>query len=149
MTPPPGYSNPTGHVCLLRRVVYGLKHAPRAWFECFRTAVLSGGFMESHQDPSLFVRNTSHGRVLLLLYVDDMIITGDDAAGIQFVKNHLQKQFQMKDLGPLRYFLGLEISQGPQGVLLSQQKYLSDILDRADLTDEKSVDTPLQQNVKL
>ena len=104
--------------------------------------------MESHQDPFLFICNTSNGRVLLLLYVDDMIIIGDDTDGIQFVKNHMQKQFQMKDLGPLRYFLGLEISQGPQGVPLSQQKYLSDILDRADLTDEKSVDTPLQQNVK-
>ena len=51
MTPPLGYNIPTGHVCLLRRVVYGLKQDPQAWFECFRTVVLSGGFMESHQDP--------------------------------------------------------------------------------------------------
>ena len=111
--------------------------------------MLKAGFIESHQDASLFVRTTSRGRVLLLIYVDDMIITGDDMIGIQYAKSQLQQQFHMKDLGSLRYFLGLEISQGPRGVLLSQQKYLSDILNQAELTDNTTVDTPLQQNVKL
>jgi len=149
MAPPPGVITPPGAVCLLRRAVYGLKQAPRAWFDCFRTAVLQGGFLESTADPSLFIRATPHGRVLLLLYVDDMIITGDDTAGIQFVKNHLQRQFQMKDLGLLRYFLGLEVAQGSQGILISQQKYLSDILARAGLSDSKTVDTPCMLNEKL
>ena len=89
MLPPPGFSSPSGLVCRLRRALYGLKQAPRAWFERFSTAVVAAGFQPSPHDPALFVHSSSRGRTLLLLYVDDMIITGDDPAHVDFVKHHL------------------------------------------------------------
>ena len=79
MAPLPGLSTPPQHVCRLRRAIYGLKQAPQAWFEHFRSVVLAFGFTESSQDYALFTRQTSRGLTLLLLYVDDMVISGDDA----------------------------------------------------------------------
>ena len=93
MVPPPGFAAPSGLVCRLRRTLYGLKQAPRAWFERFSTAVTAVGFQPSQHDPALFVHTSPGGRTLLLLYVDDMIITGDDPPYIDFVKHHLQQQF--------------------------------------------------------
>jgi hypothetical protein len=89
------------------------------------------------------------GRTLLLLYVDDMIITGDDPEYIAFVKAHLSDQFLMYYLGPLRYFLGIEISSMPEGFFLSQEKYIHDLLDRASLTDHRIVETPIELNIHL
>ncbi|WVZ70679.1 LOW QUALITY PROTEIN: hypothetical protein U9M48_019322 [Paspalum notatum var. saurae] len=108
MQPPPGYSVPEGMVCRLRRSLYGLKQAPRAWFQRFASVVTAAGFFADPHDPALFVHTSSRGRTLLLLYVDDMIITGDDPQFIAFVKARPSEQFLMSDLGPLRYFLGIE-----------------------------------------
>jgi hypothetical protein len=102
MQPPPGYSVPDGMVCRLRCSLYGLKQAPRAWFERFASVVTAAGFSPSAHDPALFVHTSSRGRTLLLLYVDDMIITGDDSEYIAFVKARLREDFLMTDLGPLR-----------------------------------------------
>ena len=119
MQPPPGYSIPDGLVCRLRRSLYGLKQAPRVWFECFSSVVIDAGFMPSDHDPALFVHTSPRGRTLLLLYVDDMIITGDDSQYIDFVKQRLSETFLMSDLGPLRYFLGLEVTSTSDGIFLS------------------------------
>ncbi|WVZ75789.1 hypothetical protein U9M48_023820 [Paspalum notatum var. saurae] len=108
MQPPPEYSVPDSMVCRLRRSLYGLKQAPRAWFQCFVSVVTAAGFSASAHDPALFVHTSSRGRTLLLLYVDDMIITGDDPQFIAFVKARLSEQFLMSDLGSLRYFFGIE-----------------------------------------
>jgi hypothetical protein len=78
MQPPLEYSVPEGMVCHLRRSLYGLKQAPCAWFQRFASVVTAAGFCTSTHDPTLFVHTSSHGRTLLLLYVDDMIITGDE-----------------------------------------------------------------------
>ncbi|KAG5561972.1 hypothetical protein RHGRI_004867 [Rhododendron griersonianum] len=86
MRPPPGFSHPSGLVCRLRRALYGLKQSPRAWYARFQDVVLQIGFQPSMHDSALFLRRTSHGLVLLLLYVDDMIITGSDSAAIDDVK---------------------------------------------------------------
>jgi hypothetical protein len=86
MQPPPGVQVPDGYVCHLRRALYGLKQAPRAWFECFTSVVKAAGFAPSDHDPALFVHISERGRTLLLLYVDDMLITGDDNEYITFVK---------------------------------------------------------------
>ncbi|WVZ64234.1 hypothetical protein U9M48_013789 [Paspalum notatum var. saurae] len=132
MQPPPGYSVPEGMVCHLRRSLYGLKQAPRAWFQRFASVVTAAGFSAGAHDPALFVHTSSHGRTLLLLYVDDMIITGDDPQFIAFVKAHLSEQFLMSDLGPLRYFIGIE-----------------GLLDRASITDHKTEETPMELNLQL
>ena len=148
MSPPPGIAHQPGEVCRLRKALYGLKQAPRAWFEKFSTVITSLGFRASNHDSALFVRCTTAGRIILSLYVDDMIITGDDHDGIESLKRDLAIRFAMKDLGLLRYFLGIEVAQSPKGYLLSQTKYISDLFERARLTDNRTTDTPIETNAK-
>uniref|UniRef100_A0A2N9FLQ8 Reverse transcriptase Ty1/copia-type domain-containing protein n=1 Tax=Fagus sylvatica TaxID=28930 RepID=A0A2N9FLQ8_FAGSY len=124
---PPSFSQPPGFspkVCRLRRALYGLKQAPRAWFAKFSSTISQHGFSASSYDSALFFRRSDHGITLLLLYVDDMIITGDDVQGIQDLKRFLGQHFEMKDLGPLSYFLGLEVSSSSDGYYLTQAKQL-------------------------
>ncbi|KAJ9562014.1 hypothetical protein OSB04_007174 [Centaurea solstitialis] len=146
---PPGVSLPSGHVCRLRKALYGLIQAPRAWFEKFSNTVLSLGFSVSNYDSGLFTRTTDSGSILLLLYVDDMIITGDDSLGIASLKQSLSSSFEMKDLGKLHYFLGLEVLSDSSGTNLCQAKYISDLLSKADLSDNKVASTPLEHNLHL
>ena len=121
MTPPPGLRASPGLVCRLRRALYGLKQAPRAWFERFSLVVEAADFTASIHDPVVFTYSSSRGWIMLLLYVDDIILTGDDATHIVFVKQKLRATFLMTDLGaPLRYFLGIEITSIPDGYNLSQ-----------------------------
>ena len=84
--------------------------------------------MTSHYDSALFLRRTDKGTILLLLYVDDMIIIGNDLNGIQELKNFLSHQFEMKDLGHLSYFLGLEITHSTDGLYITQVKYAFELL---------------------
>ncbi|RVW24113.1 Retrovirus-related Pol polyprotein from transposon TNT 1-94 [Vitis vinifera] len=145
MQPPPGLSVESNKVCHLRRALYGLKQAPRAWFAKFNSTIFRLGYTASPHDFALFLRRTDKGTILLLLYVDDMIITGDDLSGIQELKDFLSQQFEMKDLGHLSYFLGLEITHSTDGLYITQAKYASDLLSQAGLTDSKTVDTPVSQ----
>ncbi|TYK30390.1 putative mitochondrial protein [Cucumis melo var. makuwa] len=149
MKPPPGTSSPPHKVCLLRRALYGLKQAPRAWFATFSSTITQLGFTSSPHDTALFTRHTPQGIVLLLLYVDDMIITGNDPQAISDLQHYLGQHFEMKDLGSLNYFLGLEVSRRSDGYLLSQAKYASDLLARSGITDSNTASTPLDPNVHL
>ncbi|GKV37454.1 hypothetical protein SLEP1_g45485 [Rubroshorea leprosula] len=99
--------------------------------------------------PPGLTHPSNKGMVLLLIYVDDMIITQDDASGIDELKQFLSHKFEMKDLGSLSYFLGLKVTSSDDGYLLSQVKYASDLVSKASLTDSKIVSTPLELNVKL
>ena len=104
------------------------------------------GYTASPYDSALFLHRTDKGTILLLLYVDDMIITGDDLSGIQELKDFLSQQFKMKDLGHFSYFLRFEITHSIDGLYITQAKYASDLLSRAGLTDSKTVDTPVELN---
>uniref|UniRef100_A0A2N9GPK7 Reverse transcriptase Ty1/copia-type domain-containing protein n=1 Tax=Fagus sylvatica TaxID=28930 RepID=A0A2N9GPK7_FAGSY len=145
----PGYPASQNQVCRLRRALYGLKQAPRAWFAKFSSVVAQQGFTSSSYDSALFIRYTSTGITLILLYVDDIIITGDDTAGIRDLQKFLSQHFEMKDFGTLSYFLGLEVTSSSDGYYLSQAKYASDLLSKAGFTNSKTVSTPLELNVKL
>jgi hypothetical protein len=149
MHPPPGVNVPSGHVCRLRRALYGLKQAPRAWFERFASVIQAAGFSPSDHDLALFIHLSPQGRTLLLLYVDDMLITGDDPQHISHVKKHLSEQFQMSDLGPLSYFLGIEVLQSSKGYYLSEFKYIEDLIARSSISDNHTVGTPMDIHLKL
>ena len=105
--------------------------------------------MASHYDSALFLHRTDKSTILLLLYVDDMIIIGDDLIGIQELKDFLSQQFEMKDLGHLSYFLGLKVTHSTDGLYITQAKYASELLSRTGLTDSKTVDTPVELNTHL
>ena len=128
MQPPSGLSIDSNKVCHLRRALYDLKQAPRAWFAKFSSTIFRLGYTASLYDFALFLRSTDKGTILLLLYVDDMIITGDDLSGIQELKDFLSQQFEMKDLGRLNYFSGLKITHSTDGLYITQAKYVSDLL---------------------
>ena len=149
---PPSYSHPSGFphkVFRLRRTLYVLKQAPRAWLAKFSSTISQHGFSCSSFDTTIFLRRSGHGITILLLYVDNMIITSDDMQGIQDLKHFLGCQFEMKDLGPLNYFLGLEVSSYADGYYLTQDKYTFDLISRASITNSKIVDTPIEYNCRL
>nr|CAN77210.1 hypothetical protein VITISV_000141 [Vitis vinifera] len=152
MEQPPGFvtQGESGLVCRLRRSLYGLKQSPRAWFGHFSSVVQEFGMLRSTADHSVFYHHNSLGQcIYLVVYVDDIIITGSDEDGIQKLKQHLFTHFQTKDLGKLKYFLGIEIAQSSFVVVLSQMKYALDILEETGRLDCKPVDTPMDPNVKL
>ncbi|RVW42968.1 Retrovirus-related Pol polyprotein from transposon RE2 [Vitis vinifera] len=152
MEQPPGFvaQGESCLVCRLRRSLYGLKQSPRAWFSRFSSVVQEFGMLRSTADHSVFYHHNSLGQcIYLVVYVDDIVITGSDQDGIQKLKQHLFTHFQTKDLGKLKYFLGIEIAQSSSGVVLSQRKYALDILEETGMLDCKPVDTPMDPNVKL
>ncbi|CAL1400615.1 unnamed protein product [Linum trigynum] len=150
MEPPPGYTfGEPGQVCLLRRSLYGLKQAPRAWFDKFHSTILALGFEQSLNDPSMFTRSSSRGLVVLLLYVDDMIVTGDDALGIAELTKGLHASFSLKELGYVSYFLGLEVKRSSAGILLCQRKYIDDLLASSRFGECSAVSTPMELGLKL
>ena len=149
---PPGYFHPPRfphRVFRLRRTLYGLEQAPRAWFAKFRSTISQHGFSGSSFDTTLFLRRSDHGIAILLLYVDDMIITCDDMQSIQDLKHFLGGEFEMKDLGPLNYFLGLEVSSSSDGYYLTQAKYTSNLISQSNITNSKIVNTPIEYNRRL
>ena len=106
--------------------------------------------LQSETDHSVFNHHNSSSQcIYLVVYVDDIVITGSDQEGIQRLKQHLFNHFQTKDLDKLKYFLGLEIAQSSSGVVMSQRKYALDILEETGMLECKPVDTPMNPNVKL
>ena len=151
MEQPPGYIDPhfPDHVCLLKKALYGLKQAPRAWFQRFSSFLLTLGFSCNRADTSLFVFHQQSNLIYLFLYVDDIIITGNNPSLLDSFACKLHSEFATKDLGSLSYFFGLESSLTPDGLFLSQLKYARDILTRAQLLDSKHVHTPMVVSQRL
>jgi hypothetical protein len=151
MEQPPGFvaQGERGKVCKLRKALYGLKQSPRAWFGRFSSVVTKFGLRRSSYDHSVFFTSSNSGCILLVVYVDDIVITGSDEKGIKRLKDFLASQFQTKDLGPLKYFLGIEVSRNHKGICLSQRKYCLDILNDSGMTDTKPCEAPMIPNVKL
>ncbi|XP_028053044.1 uncharacterized protein LOC114257484 [Camellia sinensis] len=115
MDPPPGFwaeREYAGRVCRLRKSLYGLKQSPRAWFHRFSSVILSMDFIQCHSDHTCFIRHQLNGRcIILFVYVDDIILTGDDTIGIAKVKQELSLVFDIKDLGSLKYLLGIKVAR--------------------------------------
>jgi hypothetical protein len=121
MEQPPGMHDSLfpSYVCKLQKALYGLKQAPRAWFDRFSSFLLAYGFSCSLADPSLFILHSSLGTLILLLYVDDMLLTGSNSLLLNEFIQLLYSEFAMKDLGPIHHFLGIEIQRRNNSLHLS------------------------------
>ncbi|KAM1425821.1 hypothetical protein TB2_017749 [Malus domestica] len=147
---PPGHpQEEEGMVCKLHKAIYGLKQSPRAWYAKLSSVLENIGFKMSNADSSLFVRDSSAGKLVVLIYVDDLIVTGDSLTEIQRLKGFLHKKFAIKDLGTLKYFLGIEVASSSKGLLLNQRKYILDLLQESKMLEAKPVATPIACKEKL
>lgn len=107
------------------------------------------GFRQSKQDYSLFIKTTNGLFTILAIYVDDIIVTGNDTSTINHLKTHLHTTFSIKDLGLLNFFLGIEVSHLPQGIALTQCKFSQELLRDSQISNFKHAITPLPLNTKL
>ncbi|KAL9241264.1 hypothetical protein vseg_015395 [Gypsophila vaccaria] len=144
---PPGFSSPLpGMVCRLRKSLYGLKQAPRCWFEKLVTALKQYGFLQSYADYSLFTFTKGLVQLNVLVYVDDLLISGNDIVVMSAFKDYLHSCFHMKDLGVLKYFLGIEVARNSDGIFLCQRKYILDIISEVGCLGCKPETTPIVPN---
>jgi hypothetical protein len=148
---PKGFVDPKfpNYVCKLHKTLYGLKQAPRAWFTRLSHTLLEIGFSSSQVDPSLIVYHTNGSHIFFLVYVNDIIVTGNNEATMQTVIAKLQVDFAMKGLGSLSYFLGIQTIWDSTGLHLKQSKYIQDLLNRAGMTDPKPYRTPCTADSKM
>ncbi|KAL0316619.1 UNVERIFIED_CONTAM: Retrovirus-related Pol polyprotein from transposon RE2 [Sesamum radiatum] len=150
MDPPEGYTAAQpGQVCKLMRSLYGLKQASRQWNLELTATLLAYGFTQSAHDNCLFLRHTETDFIALLVYVDDILLTGTSEGSLNEVKHYLDKLFTIKDLGSAKYFLGLELARSTHGLHVTQHKYLQDILRDASMLDAKPTSTPFPSGLHL
>ena len=151
MHPPPGLEHlvKPGNVLRLKKAIYGLKQSPRAWYRKLSTTLNGRGFRKSELDHTLFTLTGPSGIIVILVYVDDLIITGSDKAGIQATKEFLKSVFDIKDLGEMKYFLVIEICRSKEGLFMSQRKYTMDMLKETDVLGGKIAKTPLEEGYKV
>lgn len=145
MFQPSGFvdSSKPDHVCRLTKALYGLKQAPRAWFDTFSRFLLEFGFVYSKSDPSLFTYINKNIVLILLLYVDDILLTGNSQTCLDELLVALHGRFAMKDMGKPKYFLGIQIEETVTGLFLHQEAYAADILHQAGMSDCNPMPTPL------
>ncbi|KAJ0455580.1 putative RNA-directed DNA polymerase [Helianthus annuus] len=151
MEAPTGFSKDfkPEEACRLKKSIYGLKQSPRAWFGRFTLAMKNYGFQQSNSEHTLFLKRKGNLVTCLIIYVDDMIITGNDEEEMKKLKTNLFMEFEMKDLGRLKYFLGIEVLRSKQGIFICQKKYILDLLAETGMIDCKPASTPMIANQKL
>ena len=151
MHQPMGFRDPQkpNHVCLLKKSLYGLKQASRAWYKRFADFVHTLGFSHSTSDHSLFIYRQGTSMTYILLYVDDIILTASSDELRKSIITLLSSEFAMKDLGQLNYFSGIAVTHHAGGLFLSQKKYAMEIIDRAGMSSCKSSPTPVDTKPKL
>ena len=129
--------------------LYGLKQASRQWNLKLTEALVTAGYSQSSYDHSLFTKIVGDDIAAILIYVDDLLITGNSSVLIQDLKATLHSNFKMKDLGDLKYFLGIEVLRSRNGIILSQRKYALELISDCGLGGSKPASTPLESGVKL
>jgi hypothetical protein len=150
MSVPPGFSiKKESQVCRLTKSLYGLKQAYRQWFSKFSNALIAQGFVQSKADYSLFTKIEGYVFITLLVYVDNVVVSSNDSVAIKKFIISLNEQFKLKDLGKLKFFLGLEVARSVKGISLSQRKYTLEILQDSSLLASKPSKFPMEQNLKL
>jgi len=151
MSQSPGFQDQSSpdSVCCLKKAIYGLKQAPRTWYTTLKQALLEFGFVNTKSDSSLFIYIVASTTTYFLVYVDDLIITSNNSYFAASVIQQLGRKFSLKDLGPLHFFLGIEVIPTQNGLFLTQHKYIKDLLARTCMDGAKDVTTPLSTSVSL
>lgn len=137
------------HMCKLRKAIYGLKQALRAWYSTLRDALLHVGFHNSKADSSLFIYRSGSIICYFLVYVDDLVLTRNDSSFVHSIIKQLSARFSLKDIGNLHYFFGVEVITTHAGLFLSQHKYIRDLLSKTNMVGAKDVSTPLSTSTSL
>ncbi|XP_020684388.2 uncharacterized protein LOC110100997, partial [Dendrobium catenatum] len=145
MRQPTGFvdSQLPNHVCKLHKSLYGLKQAPRQWFKKLTTFLLQFGFRFSRSDPSLLLYTNKNVHLYFLIYVDDILLTGNDDTTLKHLLEHLQATFKIKQIAAVSLYLGIQVTQSPNRILLQQTHYANQILDKTGFSNCKPVATPM------
>eukprot|EP00253_Pinus_taeda_P007829 PITA_07829 len=148
---PPGYDvgGQEDKEYRLRKALYGLKQAPRAWYSRIDAYLLDNGFSKCDDEPTLYIKESVGKIHIVVLYVDDLIFTSIDDFLIADFKEVMKSEFEMTNLGFLRYFLGIEVKQTENGIFVSQEKHVVDILERFNIQNKKPVPTPIVMGLNL
>ncbi|GJW73027.1 ribonuclease H-like domain-containing protein [Tanacetum coccineum] len=136
-------------VCRLKKSIYGLKQAPRQWNAKLTSTLIENGFSQSKSDYSLYTKFDKGVFIALLVYVDDIIITDNNISEIEKFKVFLKSKFMIKDLGKLKYFLGIKLIDTDKGICLNQRKYVLDLLSEYGMLACKPVNTPLMSKLVI
>ncbi|GKE82959.1 retrovirus-related pol polyprotein from transposon TNT 1-94, partial [Tanacetum coccineum] len=140
--------NPS-HVYKLKKALYYLKQASRAWYNMLSSFLISQHFSKGAVDPTLFTQQAGNDLLLVQIYVDDIIFTSTNTAICNEFANQMTIKFKMSMMGHMSFFLGLQISQSPRGFFLNQSKYASEIVKKYGMLSSDSVDTPMVEKSKL
>ncbi|PKU73727.1 putative mitochondrial protein [Dendrobium catenatum] len=135
------------YVCLLKKSLYGLKQSQRKWFETFSNYLLNYGFTHSTADSSLLIYHKNSVSIYILIYVDDILLTGNHDPTITSLLSALHNRFYMKNLGNVSYFLGMQVLQTSIGFHLSQTRYATYVLKKDAMSDCKPLSTPIASKV--
>ena len=136
-------------VYLLKKALYGLKQAPRAWYSRIDNHLQSLGFKKSLSEATLYVKHKDNDVLIVSLYVDDLLVTGNNALLVEEFKQEMKQVFEMTDLGLMNYFLGMEIIQSKNEVFICQKKYAKEILKKFHMEECRAISTPMNQKEKL
>ncbi|GKE84954.1 retrovirus-related pol polyprotein from transposon TNT 1-94, partial [Tanacetum coccineum] len=136
------------HVYKLKKAMYDLKQAPRAWYDMLLSFLISQHFFKGAVDPKLFTWKAGNDLLLVQIYVDDIIFASTNTALYNEFANLMTTKFKMSMMGQMSLFLGLQISQSPRGIFLNQLKYASEIIKKYGLLTSDSVDTPMVEKSK-
>lgn len=149
MDQPDGYEKVGENlVCKLEKSIYGLKQSGRNWNEMLHTCLINDDFTQNPADHCVYTKECKQaGKVIIVIWVDDLIIATNNMTSLEQVKAMLSNRFKMKDLGRLKHFLGIDFTQSDDSVTMSQQRYAEKILDRFDMQECRTRDTPCEQKV--
>ena len=148
---PPGFEirDENDKVYKLQKALYGLRQAPRAWYSRIEGYFLRKGFSKCYCEHTLFVKAEKGGILIVSLYVDDLIFTGNSEEMLEEFKASMKEEFSMTDLGRMKYFLGVEVIQDEEGIFIGQKKYAEDTLKKFGMESCNSVKNPIVPGHKL
>nr|GEW07900.1 putative ribonuclease H-like domain-containing protein [Tanacetum cinerariifolium] len=136
-------------VCKVEKALYGLHQAPRVWYETLSTYLLETGFRRGIIDKTLFIKKEKGDLLLVQVYVDDMIFGSTKKSLCTEFEGLMYKKFQMSSMGELTFFLGLQVMQRDDGIFISQDKYVADILKKFDFSSVRTASIPIETNKAL